>query len=100
MDTNKLFAGLNALFPPLARWHECLLIAALLISVLASLELYRSGWQLVCMIPGLLWLRLLWRKVPAPGWGRWSWALATGIWGAVVTGIALKCTRVSPDFCA
>jgi len=79
---------LNSKFPPLARWHEWLLVVALLVSAICTVELYVSGWSWVGVVPGLLWLRMLWRQVPPPGAERWKWALACGIWGVVLTGIA------------
>ena len=64
---NSFITWLNAQFPPLARWHECLLVAALVVVVVSTLELYRAGWGGVAVVPGLLWLRLLWRRVPPAG---------------------------------
>jgi hypothetical protein len=79
---------LNSKFPPLPRWHEWLLVAALVVSIACTLELYVSGWGWLGVVPGLLWLRMLWRQVPPAGSERWKWALACGCWGIAVIGIA------------
>jgi hypothetical protein len=85
---NEVIIWLNSKFPPLARWHEWLLVIALVVSAICTVELYVSGWNWLGVIPGLLWLRMLWRPLPPAGRARWTWGMTCGIWGIVLTGIA------------
>lgn len=85
-NDSTLIARLNAFFPALSRFHECVLVFALVVSALVALDLLKSyGNAFAAVAPGLVWLRLLWRKPPEKG--RKMWVFITCLWGFPLVGI-------------
>lgn len=83
MDRDSLVTWLNSLFPALPRWQEWLLVVAAVLSGLSALDNY-ADFGLWSIALGVIWLRLLWRPVPAPGSERRWW-----VYGCSVVGLLL-----------